>query len=126
MKELYQLGDTPPLGEVPPRMLAQVIRQERFGQPMQAFKIEEIATPAELRPDEVLVWVMAAGINYNNVWAGLGSPVDVIKAHQRDQDWPDDSPFHIPQWITTRSPTFRLVTALPTFHTMPDASLPPM
>ena len=76
-------------------MLAQVIRQERFGEPMQAFKIEEIATPADLRPDEVLVWVMAAGINYNNVWAGLGSPVDVIKAHQRDKDWPDDSPFHI-------------------------------
>ena len=95
MKDLYQLGDTPPLGEVPPRMLAQVIRQERFGQPMQAFKVEEIETPAELRPDEVLVWVMAAGINYNNVWAGLGSPVDVIKAHQRDKDWPDDSPFHI-------------------------------
>jgi crotonyl-CoA carboxylase/reductase len=95
MKDLYQLGDTPPLGEVPPRMLAQVIRQERFGQPMQAFKIEEIATPADLQPDEVLVWVMAAGINYNNVWAGLGSPVDVIKAHQRDKDWPDDSPFHI-------------------------------
>jgi crotonyl-CoA carboxylase/reductase len=95
MKDLYQLGETPPLGEVPSRMLAQVIRQERFGQPMQAFKIEEIATPAELRPDEVLVWVMAAGINYNNVWAGLGSPVDVIKGHQRDKDWPDDSPFHI-------------------------------
>ncbi len=95
MKDLYQLGDTPPLGEVPPRMLAQVIRQERFGQPMQAFEIEEIATPADLQPDEVLVWVMAAGINYNNVWAGLGSPVDVIKAHQRDKDWPDDSPFHI-------------------------------
>jgi len=95
MKDLYQIGETPPLGEVPGRMLAQVIRQERFGQPMQAFKIEEIATPAELRPDEVLVWVMAAGINYNNVWAGLGSPVDVIKAHERDKDWPDDSPFHI-------------------------------
>ena len=95
MKDLYQLGETPPLGEVPARMLAQVIRQERFGQPMQAFKIEEIATPADLQPDEVLVWVMAAGINYNNVWAGLGSPVDVIKAHQRDKDWPDDSPFHI-------------------------------
>ena len=95
MKDLYQLGETPPLGEVPSRMLAQVIRQERFGQPMQAFRAEEITTPTDLRPDEVLVWVMAAGINYNNVWAGLGSPVDVIKGHQRDKDWPDDSPFHI-------------------------------
>jgi crotonyl-CoA carboxylase/reductase len=95
MKELYQLGETPPLGEVPPRMLAQLIRQDRFGEPMRAFRVEEIATPSELRPDEVLVWVMAAGINYNNVWAGLGSPVDVIKARARDKDWPDESPFHI-------------------------------
>ncbi|MFN8545009.1 MAG: crotonyl-CoA carboxylase/reductase [Candidatus Binatia bacterium] len=95
MKDLYTLGEMPPLGQVPARMLAQVIRQERFGQPSQAFKVEEIATPQELQPDEVLVWVMAAGINYNNVWAGLGSPVDVIKARSRDKDWPDASPFHI-------------------------------
>jgi len=26
MKELYQLGETPPLGEVPRRMLAQLVR----------------------------------------------------------------------------------------------------
>src|SRR5262249_62082653 len=95
MKDLYQLGETPPLGQGPARMLAQVIGQERFGEPKQAFKTEEIATPSELRPDEVLVWVMAAGINYNNVWAGLGSPVDVIKARARDKEWPDESPFHI-------------------------------
>ena len=95
MKDLYPLGDTPPLGEVPPRMIAQVIRQDRFGEPKRAFQREEIETPSDLRPDEVLVWVMAAGINYNNVWAGLGSPVDVIKARTRDKDWPDDSGFHI-------------------------------
>jgi len=95
MKEHYELGETPPLGKVPPRMLAQLIRQERFGEPKAAFKAEEIATPSELRPDEVLVWVMAAGVNYNNVWAALGSPVDVIKARGRDKDWPDESPFHI-------------------------------
>ncbi|MCW5892833.1 MAG: crotonyl-CoA carboxylase/reductase [bacterium] len=76
-------------------MLAQVIRQDRFGPPTKAFQIEEIATPSELAPDEVLVWVMAAGINYNNVWAGLGSPIDVIKGHQRDKEWPDETPFHI-------------------------------
>ena len=95
MKDLYQLGETPPLGEVPRRMLAQVIRQDRFGEPKQAFRAEEIDTPSELAPDEVLVWVMAAGVNYNNVWAALGSPIDVIKARQRDKDWPDPSPFHI-------------------------------
>jgi NADPH:quinone reductase-like Zn-dependent oxidoreductase len=95
MKELYQLGETPPLGEVPARMLAQLIRQERFGQPTKAFQTEQVEVPAELKPDEVLVWVMAAGINYNNVWAGLGSPVDVIKARQKDPYFPDQSPFHI-------------------------------
>jgi crotonyl-CoA carboxylase/reductase len=92
MKDCYPLGEAPPLGHVPPRMLAQVIRQDRFGEPMRAFRVEEIPTPAELKPDEVLVWVMAAGINYNNVWAGLGTPVDVIKARQKD---PDYQPFHI-------------------------------
>ena len=33
---------------------------------------------------------------------------------------------HTPQWITTSSPTLRLRTALPTFQTIPEASLPPM
>ncbi len=95
MKEIYALGEMPPLGEVPARMHAQLIRQDRFGEPTKAFRAETIDVPAELRPDEVLVWVMAAGINYNNVWAGLGTPVDVIGARARDKDWPDPSPFHI-------------------------------
>ena len=95
MKELYQLGETPPLGEVPPRMLAQVVRQDRFGEPTRAFKVEQVEVPSELRPDEVLVWVMAAGINYNNVWAALGSPVDVIKSRQKDAYFPDPNPLHI-------------------------------
>ena len=37
-----------------------------------------IPVPA-LKPDEVLVYVMATGINYNNVWAALGYPLDVIQ-----------------------------------------------
>jgi crotonyl-CoA carboxylase/reductase len=92
MKDCYALGEAPPLGQVPARMLAQVIRQDRFGEPRQAFRVEEIEVPADLGPDDVLVYVMAAGINYNNVWAGLGSPVDVIKIRQKD---PDYRPFHI-------------------------------
>ena len=95
MKQIYALGEMPPLGEVPARMHAQVIRQDRFGPPDTAFRAEEIDVPAELQPDEVLVWVMAAGINYNNVWAGLGSPVDVIAARKKDKDFGDDLPFHI-------------------------------
>jgi crotonyl-CoA carboxylase/reductase len=94
-KSLYALGETPELGVVPSKMLAQVIRPERYGSPTTAFKIEEVDTPAELRPDEVLVWVMAAGVNYNNVWAALGTPVDVVKNRPKDPYFPDNSGFHI-------------------------------
>jgi crotonyl-CoA carboxylase/reductase len=81
----YELAEQPPLGTVPSEMLAQVIRQDRFGEPTKAFQIERIPVP-EIKPDEALVYVMAAGINYNNVWAALGSPVDVIKARGREGD----------------------------------------
>jgi crotonyl-CoA carboxylase/reductase len=81
-KEIYALGETPPLGYVPPKMHASLIRPERFGEPNQAFEIEQIDVPKP-GPRQVLVWVMAAGVNYNNVWAALGSPVNVIGARQR-------------------------------------------
>ena len=85
------IGTLPPLGDVPPKMIAQVIRQDRLGVPMDAFQIEEMDTPV-IRPDEVLVAVMAAGINFNNVWAARGVPIDIIAARQRAGD-PRD--FHI-------------------------------
>jgi crotonyl-CoA carboxylase/reductase len=90
-KELYEIGEIPPLGEVPSRMYAQVIRPERFGEPEKAFQVEEIAVP-EVGPDDALVLVMAAGINYNNVWAARGVPVDVCAIHGKLGE-PDD--FHI-------------------------------
>ncbi|TVR84428.1 MAG: crotonyl-CoA carboxylase/reductase [Rhodospirillales bacterium] len=90
-KELYDIGDAPPLGEVPAKMHAWLIRAERFGQPTTAFQKEVIDVP-DIKDDEVLVYVMAAGINYNNVWAGLGLPIDVIKARNK-QGEPED--FHI-------------------------------
>ena len=76
------IGELPPPGEVPERMLAQVIRQDRFGDPRTAFRVEEVDVPA-LAPDQVLVGVMAAGINFNNIWAARGLPVDVIRARQK-------------------------------------------
>ncbi len=90
-KDLYEIGEIPPVGEVPARMYAQVIRPERFGEPEKAFQVEEIEIP-EVGPHDALVLVMAAGINYNNVWAALGIPVDVTKVHGRFGE-PDD--FHI-------------------------------
>ena len=82
MPDLYDLGARPPLGEVPKQMHAYVVRQSRFGQPKDAWQREVIPTPA-IGPDEVLIYVMASGINYNNVWAALGYPLDVIGERQK-------------------------------------------
>jgi len=92
LKDAYEIGEIPPLGEVPRYMHAQLIRPERFGEPIKAFQIEQVETPAELKPREALVLVMAAGINYNNVWAARGLPVNVIKAREREGDM---TGFHI-------------------------------
>jgi crotonyl-CoA carboxylase/reductase len=82
IKELYDLGDMPPLGSVPKFMHAFLVRQDRFGEPRSAWQREVIPVPA-IGPRDVLVYVMATGINYNNVWAALGYPVDVIADRQK-------------------------------------------
>ena len=64
-------------GELPATMAAWVIRKEREGPPLEAFEVEEIEVP-EPAAFEVIVRVMAAGVNYNNVWAALGQPVSVF------------------------------------------------
>jgi crotonyl-CoA carboxylase/reductase len=89
--QLYAIGNRPPLGEVPEKMNAWLIRPERFGKPTEAFQKEVVNTPS-IADDEVLVYVMAAGINYNNVWAALGIPVNVIAARNKGGE-PED--FHI-------------------------------
>jgi crotonyl-CoA carboxylase/reductase len=90
-KDIYELGEIPDLGVVPPLMHAQLIRESRFGEPKDAFKIEQIPVP-DIGPREVLVYVMAAGVNYNNVWAALGIPINVIKGRQKKGEKED---FHI-------------------------------
>ena len=64
-------------GELPEKMAAWVIRQDREGEPKDAFQVEEIDVP-EPGAFEVIVRVMAAGVNFNNVWAALGKPVSVF------------------------------------------------
>ena len=91
VQDAFEVGRIPPVGEVPPRMYAQVIRPGRFGEPEEAFQVEVVDTPRP-GPDEALVMVMAAGINYNNVWAARGVPIDVTTVHARLGE-PDD--FHI-------------------------------
>jgi crotonyl-CoA carboxylase/reductase len=68
--------DTEP-GELPKTMAAWVIRAEREGEPKDAFQLEEIEVP-EPAAFEVTVRVMAAGVNFNNVWAAFGKPVSVF------------------------------------------------
>ena len=74
----------------------------------------------DIADDEVLVYVMAAGINYNNVWAGLGIPVDVIE-HPRTRPAPRPATGALPhrrqrrlrdrlQGRQATSPTSRSVT----------------
>ncbi len=88
--DLVALGERPELGVVPKNMHAFMVRQDRFGEPKDAWQREVIPVP-EMAPEDVLVYVMATGINYNNVWAALGYPVDVIKDRQKKGE-PED--FH--------------------------------
>lgn len=76
---MIELGTVPStIGEVPDKMKAVVIRPSRFGDPMKAMQVEDIEVP-EIGANEVLVLVMAAGVNYNCVWAAQGKPVDIMK-----------------------------------------------
>ncbi len=68
-----------PTGEaVPADMRAWVIRPERLGEPIDAMQLETVEVPAP-GPGEVLVRVMAAGVNYNLVWAAMGKPVSIFR-----------------------------------------------
>jgi crotonyl-CoA carboxylase/reductase len=64
-------------GTLPETMAAWVIREDRQGEPKDAFQVEEVEIP-EPGAFEVIVRVMAAGVNFNNVWAALGEPVPVF------------------------------------------------
>ncbi len=79
-KDLYEVGEIPPLGHVPKRMYAWAIRRERHGEPETAMQQEVVDVPA-LDSHDVLVLVMAAGVNYNGVWAALGLPISPFDVH---------------------------------------------
>ncbi len=86
VKDLYAMGEMPPLGHLPEKMHAWAIRRDRHGDPEQAFQLEVVDVK---KPDshEVVVLVMAAGVNYNGVWAGLGVPISPFDVH--------GAPYHI-------------------------------
>ena len=85
-KDLYEIGEMPPMGYVPKQMYAWTIRRERHGEPDTAMQVEVVDT-WEIDSHEVLVLVMAAGVNYNGVWAALGTPISVFDVHK--------APYHI-------------------------------
>ena len=86
LKDLYEIGEIPPLGHVPAKMYAWAIRKERHGPPETAMQCEVVPT-WPIAEDEVLVYVMAGGVNYNGVWAGLGQPISPLDVHK--------NPFHV-------------------------------
>ena len=73
-KDLYEIGEIPPLGHVPASMYAWAVRKDRHGPPEKSMQVEVVPTWT-LDSHDVLVLVMAAGVNYNGVWAALGEPV---------------------------------------------------
>ncbi|MEX0753773.1 MAG: crotonyl-CoA carboxylase/reductase [Actinomycetota bacterium] len=90
-KDLYDVGELPPIGDVPKQMHAQLVRPDRYAEPEKAIQDEVIDIP-ELGPHDALVMVMAAGVNFNNVWAARGVPVDVTKSQAK---WGEPTDFHI-------------------------------
>ena len=85
-KDLYEIGEMPPLGYVPKQMYAWAIRRDRHGEPEDSFQVEVVPTWT-IDSHEVLVLVMAAGVNYNGIWAGLGVPISPFDGH--------GAPYHI-------------------------------
>ncbi|MHC4049477.1 crotonyl-CoA carboxylase/reductase [Bradyrhizobium sp. 25ACV] len=86
-KDLYETGEIPPLGHVPKRMYAWVIRRERHGDPESAMQVEVVDTPA-IGLEDALVMIMAAGVNYNGIWAALGRPVSPFDIHRHSHHIP--------------------------------------
>ena len=77
------IGVIPDLDYTPKTMRAWVIRKERHGEPMKSFQ-EEVMPVPECGPNDVLILVVATGINFNGVWAGLGEPISVLDVHKGD------------------------------------------
>jgi crotonyl-CoA carboxylase/reductase len=64
-------------------MYAWAIRRDRHGPPEESMQVEVVETP-KLDSHDVLILVMAAGVNYNGVWAGLGKPISPFDVHKAD------------------------------------------
>jgi len=55
VKDLYEVGEIPPMGHVPEKMYAWVIRRERHGEPDKAMQVEVVDVPVpDSHEDEFL------------------------------------------------------------------------
>ena len=81
LKDLYEIGEIPPVGHVPKSMYAWAIRKDRHGPPDTSMQLEVVPIWS-VDSHDVLVLVMAAGVNYNGVWAGLGEPISPLDGHK--------------------------------------------
>ena len=59
----------------------------------------EVVPTWKLDSHDVLVFVMAAGVNYNGVWAALGQPISPFDGHKN----PTTSPAPTPRASSGRS-----------------------
>ncbi|MFT8352149.1 crotonyl-CoA carboxylase/reductase [Clostridium saccharoperbutylacetonicum] len=84
-KEIYEVGEIPPLGYVPSKMYAWTLRSDRLGEPINAYKREIVDIPNP-KSNELIIFNMASGINYNGVWAAIGKPKDIINTHHQFED----------------------------------------
>lgn len=85
--EIFGMQEYGALGQVPKNMHAWAIKRDCFGEPLQAL-LQVVVPVPEVGDNDVLVRVMAVGVNYNSVWAGLGDPISVFKLHDKD--------YHVP------------------------------
>jgi len=81
-KDVYAIGEIPPLGAVPEKMHAWCIRQDRHGAPDTAMQIEIVPTWA-IGEDECLILVMAAGVKLQ--WR-VGGTRQAHISHRRPQE----------------------------------------
>ena len=82
LKDLYEVGEIPPLGHVPKQMYAWTIRRERHGGPGHRNAGRGRRHPRNSTATRCSCFVMAAGVNYNGVWAALGVPISAVRRSQ--------------------------------------------
>ncbi len=93
---VIEIGE--PFTSIPDQMYAMRMLDGQLGNrevgPEPAFQKALVDLPPRPGPHQVWVWVMAAGINYNNVLAAINDPINVIPEHRKT--WGQEINFHIP------------------------------